>query len=68
MRHSFSVYVSEHARVLDDVRVSYGTHELILLFKTPDGQSQCCQHLLTRNPKIYEENPGEYIGLMGIDS
>ena len=29
---------------------------------------QCCQHLLTRNPKIYEENPGKCIGLMGIDS
>ena len=26
---------------------------------------QCCQHLLTRNPKIYE---GECIGHMGIDS
>ena len=29
---------------------------------------QCCQNLLTRNPKIYEENPGKYIGLMGIDT
>ena len=29
---------------------------------------QCCQHLLTRNPKIYEENPGKCIGLMGIGS
>ena len=32
------------------------------------SNSQCCQHLLTRNPKIYEENPGKCIGLMGIDS
>ena len=29
--------------------------------------TQCCQHLLTRNPKIYEENPGKCIGLMGIE-
>ena len=29
---------------------------------------QCCQHLLIRNPKIYEENPGKGIGLMGIDT
>ena len=29
---------------------------------------QCCQHLLTRNPKIYKENPDKCIGLMGIDS
>ena len=27
---------------------------------------QCCQHLLTRNPKICEENPVKCIGLMGI--
>ena len=29
---------------------------------------QCCLHLLTGNPKIYEENPGECIDLMGIDT
>ena len=31
--------VSEHAQVLDDVRVSYGTHELKLLLKASNGQS-----------------------------
>ena len=31
------VSVSEHAQVLDDVRVSYGTHELTLLLKAPNG-------------------------------
>ena len=32
--------------------------------------TQCCQHLLTRNPKIkfYEENSGKCIGLMGTES
>ena len=31
--------VSEHALVLDDVRVSCGTHELTLLLKVPNRQS-----------------------------
>ena len=38
---------------------------LILKFTT---QRQCCQHLLTRNPKIYEENPGKSIDFRRIDS
>ena len=33
------VSISEHAQVLDDVRVSYGTHKLTLLLKVPDGKS-----------------------------
>ena len=33
------VGVSEHAQVLNDVGVSYGTHELILLLKASNGQS-----------------------------
>ena len=31
--------VSEHAQILDDIRVSYGTHELTLLLKAPNRQS-----------------------------
>ena len=33
------VSVSEHAQVLDNVRVFYGTHELTLLLKAPNRQS-----------------------------
>ena len=35
---------------------------------THESFSQCCQHLLARNPEIYGENLDKCIGLMGIDS
>ena len=42
--------------------------DVMQLLKLQVLDKQCCQNLLTKNPKIYEENPCKCIDLMGIDS